>query len=86
MDFIQSSLYRLKENVRHFVGPSSAHRDVPALKAQIELRQRALTDIEVIRWRLRPFMHCEDSQRHRMGSERRKKARSRIGSARRRCS
>jgi len=86
MDFIESSLCRLKENVRRFVVPSTANRDVPALKAQIELRQRALTDIEVIRWRLRPFLRCQSPRRYRTGGERRKKARSRMGYAGRRCS
>jgi len=84
MDFIESSLYRLKENVRRFVVPSTALRDVPVLKAQIELRQRALTDIEIIRWRLRPFMHCEGPRRRKSSSERRR-PRSRISGARQRC-
>lgn len=51
MDFIESSLCRLQKYV-----PSAALWDVPSLKAQIELRQRALTDIEIIRRQLRPFM------------------------------
>ena len=83
MDFIESSLCRLKENVRRFVVPSPALRDAPALKAQIELRQRALTDIEVIRWRLRPFMRCEGPRPCRTSGEWRKRARSRIGYDRR---
>jgi hypothetical protein len=78
MDFIESSLCRLKENVRRFVVPSTAAWDGPALRAQIELRQRALTDIEVIRWRLRPFLRSEGARRTRKSSERRS-ARSRIG-------
>jgi len=44
MDFIESSLCRLQKYV-----PSAALWDVPSLKAQIELRQRDLTDIEIIR-------------------------------------
>jgi len=82
MDFIESSLCRLQENVRHFVVPSTALLDVGALKAQIELRQRALTDIEVIRCRLRPFIHGEGSRRSRIGSKRRR-ARRRSCRARR---
>jgi hypothetical protein len=49
MDFLESSLCRLQKYV-----PSAALWDVPSLKAQIELRQRALTDIEIIRRQLRP--------------------------------
>jgi hypothetical protein len=49
MDFLGSSLCRLQKYV-----PSAALWDVPSLKAQIELRQRALTDIEIIRRQLRP--------------------------------
>ena len=86
MDLIESSLCRLRENVSRFVVPSTALRDAPALKAQIELRQRALTDIEIIRWRLRPFMHCAGPRLHRAGVERRKMARSRTNCARQRCS
>jgi hypothetical protein len=85
MDFIESSLFRLKENVSRFVVPSTALWDVPVLKAQIELRQRALTDMEIIRRRLRPFLHCEGPRRSRTSRERRS-ARSRIGSAGRRYS
>lgn len=86
MDFIESSLCRLKKNVSRFVVPSTTPRDVPALKAQIELRQRALTDIEIIRWRLRPFMCSESPRRHLTSGERRKVTRSHLGCARQRCS
>lgn len=82
MDFIESSLCRLQENVRRFVVPATELWDVPALKAQIELRQRALTDIEIIRCRLRPLMHCESLPRFGTNRERRK-ARSRLGKGRR---
>jgi hypothetical protein len=85
MDFIESSLCRLKQNVGRFVVPSTALWDVPALKAQIELRQRALSDIEVIRRRLRPFKRCEGARRRRASRERRG-ARSRISYARQRYS
>ena len=72
MDFIESSLCRLQENVRHFIIPSAALWDVRAIKAQIELRQRALTDIEIIRCRLRPFINGESSRRCRIGGKRRR--------------
>lgn len=72
MDFVESSLCRLQENVRRFVVPSAALWDVPALKAQIELRQRALIDIEVIRCRLRPFMRSERPRRCRTSRQRRR--------------
>lgn len=56
MVWIESPLSRLKDSVSRFVIPSAALRDIRALEAQIELRQQALRDIEVIRCRLRPFM------------------------------
>jgi hypothetical protein len=59
MGLIESSLCRLQVSVGGFVVPSAAMRDVHALKAQIELRRRALRDIEIIRCRLRPFMQCK---------------------------
>jgi hypothetical protein len=62
VDFIGSSLCRLQDSVSRFVVPSAAMRDVRALKAQIELRRRALRDIEVIRCRLRPFKRCESER------------------------
>ena len=65
MDFIRSSLWRLQDSVSRFVVPSAALRDVRALKAQIEVRQRALRDIEAIRCRLRPFMRCENKRLYR---------------------
>jgi hypothetical protein len=73
MDFVESSLCRLQDSVSRFVVPSAALRDVRTLEAQIELRRRALRDIEVIRRRLRPFMRCESKRlrrrlRNRRGS------------------
>jgi hypothetical protein len=65
MDLIGSSLWRLQDSVSRFVVPSAALRDVRVLKAQIELRRRALRDIEVIRCRLRPFMRCESKRLYR---------------------
>jgi hypothetical protein len=82
MDFIESSLCRLQESVRRFVIPSAAFGDVRALKAQIELRQRALTDIEIIRCRLRLFISGDSSRRRRIGGKRRR-ARTRSCRARR---
>jgi hypothetical protein len=64
MDLIESSLCRLQANVSRFVLPSAAMRNVHALKAQIELRRRALKDIETIRCRLRPFMRCKNKRPH----------------------
>jgi hypothetical protein len=54
MGLIESSLCHLRLSVGGFVVPSAAMRDVDALKAQIELRRRALREIEIIRCRLRP--------------------------------
>ena len=68
MDLVESSLCRLQDSVNRFVVPSAALRDVRTLKAQIELRGRALRDIEVICCRLRPFMRCENKRlRNRRG-------------------
>jgi hypothetical protein len=58
MDLIESPLCRLQSNVSRFFLPSATMRNVHALKVQIELRRRALKDIEAIRRRLRPFMRC----------------------------
>ena len=85
MDLIESSLCRLHENVSRLVVPSAALWDVTALKAQIELRQRALTDIEIIRCRLRPFMPRGNQRRYRM-SRKWGGRRSRIGYGQRRYS
>jgi hypothetical protein len=75
MDLIESPLCRLQSrlqsNVSRFVLPSAAMRNVHALKAQIELRRRALKDIEAIRCRLRPFMPCENKWPHRRLYDRR---------------
>lgn len=76
MDLIESSLCRL-HHFRHFVVPSVTVWDVPALKAQIELRERALKDIKIIRCRLRPFISHGNYCR----SRRRRERRSRIGYA-----
>jgi hypothetical protein len=62
MDFVEAPLWRLQDSVSRFVIPSAALRDVPAVKDQIELRRRALRDLEVIRCRLRPFMRCESKR------------------------
>ena len=82
MDFIESSVRRLHESVRRFIVPSTALCDVQALRAQIELRQRALKDIEVIRCRLRPFIRGKGGRR--FDKSRRPACRSRVGYAQRR--
>jgi hypothetical protein len=50
---IELPLERLQDSVSRFIVPSASFSDIQALMAQIELRQRALRDIEVIRCRLR---------------------------------
>ena len=72
MDSVGSSLCRLQDCIDRFVVPSAALRDVRTLKAQIELRRRALRDIEVIRCRLQPFMRSENKRlRRRLRNRRR---------------
>jgi hypothetical protein len=65
MNNVAFPLYRLRKTVGRFVAPSDLLCDVSALKAQIELRQFALEDIEVIRRRLRPFLRCKGRRRQR---------------------
>jgi hypothetical protein len=62
MDLILASLCRLHENVSHLVVPSAALWDVATLKAQIELRQRVLADIENIRCRVRPHVGRQENR------------------------
>jgi hypothetical protein len=71
MDFIEISLGRLQEDVKCFLAPSAALCDVSALRAQIELRQRALADIAIIRRRLRPFMASKNPRQRSKSIERR---------------
>lgn len=80
MDFVESSMRRLHDNVRRFILPSAALCDASTLRAQIALRQRALTDIEIIRCRLKPFLRVESTRRTGKG----RKRRSVIGYPRRR--
>jgi hypothetical protein len=82
MDFIESSLRRLQGNVSRFLIPSAALGTQSALKAQIELRQRVLADIEVIRCRLRPFIRSKRLRRSRTNREQHG-ARSRVVNPRR---
>lgn len=82
MDNIELFLGRLHADVRSFVIPSAAPWDVPTLKAQIELRQGVLRDIEIIRRRLRPLVQCQ-SQRRSHRTRRRPGCRSPIGHTRR---
>ena len=65
MDLIGSSIDRLHDNLRKFISPPTARQDIELLKTQIELRRLALRDIEIIRFRLRPFIgrRCEGRQR-----------------------
>jgi hypothetical protein len=65
MDRIESALCHLRDAVSRFVVPSAELCDIRTLKAQIELRQIALKNIEVIRCRLRPFMRREGERRRR---------------------
>jgi hypothetical protein len=69
MDRVESSLCRLRDAVSRFVVPSVALCDVGILRAQIELRQLALEDIEVIRRRLRSIGRCEGGRRRRGSSQ-----------------
>jgi len=54
MDFIKTSLSRLQAATSQFVRPNSDLSDISVVKSQIELRRRALKEIEVIRSLLRP--------------------------------
>jgi hypothetical protein len=50
---IEYALGRLQNSISQLIVPSAALSDVQALKVQIELRRRALRDIEIIQVRLR---------------------------------
>ena len=78
MDRVESSLCRLRDTVSRFVVPSAAVRDVGILRAQIELRQLALEDIDVIRCRLRSIVRCEGGRRRRRSSRTRGASRARL--------
>lgn len=52
MDIVDYPLRRLESSISRFIVPSAALTDVRALKEQIELRRRALSDIEAIRLQL----------------------------------
>jgi hypothetical protein len=63
---VETSLRRLQGSLRGFVAPSTAFRDVDELRAQIELRRRALRDIEIIRNRLfGTILRCESKSPNR---------------------
>jgi hypothetical protein len=62
VSFVEASLCRLQNSFRGFLVPSAALDDVGTLRDQLELRCRALKDIELIRCRLRPFMRCDKKQ------------------------
>jgi hypothetical protein len=70
---VQYPLGRLQNSVSRFIVPSAAPWDVQTLKAQIELRRHALTDIEIIRTRLRLSKDCA------VKSVQRRKRRGRTG-------
>ncbi len=59
MSTVEASLRRLQNNFSGFVAPSAPLRDVNSLRAQIELRSRALQDIALIRNRLGTFLRRE---------------------------
>lgn len=50
---VEYPLERLQSSISRFIVPSAAFPDAQAMKAQIELRRRALRDIEIISTRLR---------------------------------
>jgi hypothetical protein len=58
MSTVEASLRRLQNNFTDFVETSALLRDAKTLKAQIELRRRALQDIALIRSRLGTFLRC----------------------------
>jgi hypothetical protein len=65
MSSVEDSLCRLQDSLSSFVVPSAVLRNIGALRAQIELRRRALRDIELICSRLRPFARDEKKLFHR---------------------
>jgi hypothetical protein len=83
MSFVESPLCRLQLSLSEFIDPSATPWDISALQAQIELRQRALTDIELIRRRLRLVMSCEKPRLPSPRSQKRRASRSRLVSSRR---
>jgi hypothetical protein len=83
MSFVEYPLCRLQLSMSEFIDPSATPWEVDTLQAQIELRQRALTDIEVIRRRLRLFMSCEKPKLPSPRSAKRRVSRSRLVSSRR---
>lgn len=56
MDQSEISLGVAGKTVGYLFVPPIAARDIPTLKAQIELRQHALRELQLVRARLRPFM------------------------------
>jgi hypothetical protein len=76
MSTVEASLRRLQNNFSRFV-ETTALRDAKALKAQIELRRRALQDIAHIQRRLGSFLHS-DRKLARRTLQRRRTGRSRL--------
>jgi hypothetical protein len=83
MSFVESPLCRLQLSLSEFIDPSATPWDICALQAQIELRQRALTDIELIRRRLRLIMCREKPRLPSPRPQKRRVFRSRLVSSRR---
>lgn len=55
---VEHPLERLQNSICRFIAPSAVMVDIQALSTQIELRRRALKDIEIIRCRLRLPQGC----------------------------
>jgi hypothetical protein len=76
MGFVESSLRRLQLSIDGFAISSATFQDVGALKAQIELRSRALRDIAFIHSRLGSLIH------RKKGLQRRRRRNSLLGRSR----
>jgi hypothetical protein len=59
MSSVEASLRRLQNSFSGFLATSNPLQDVSALKAQIELRERVLQDIALIRSRLATFLRSD---------------------------
>jgi hypothetical protein len=69
IDFIESCLCRPPKYVSRLLFHRPRFGMCLLSKVPIEFRQRALTDIEIIRRQLRPFMRCESRQQYRKSRE-----------------
>jgi len=77
MSTVEASLRRLQNNFSGFVEASTLLRDAKALRAQIELRRRALKDIALIQSRLGTFLR-RGKKLARRRLQRRRTGRSRL--------